>query len=49
MTAPISGVFGPEIRTIPMPPRPGGVAAATMVSMRVIARKGYARVWSRVD
>ena len=30
--AAISGVFGPETRTTPTPPRPGGVAAATMVS-----------------
>jgi hypothetical protein len=30
--AAIAGVFGPEIRTMPMPPRPGGVALATIVS-----------------
>src|SRR5262245_3367228 len=30
--AAISGVLGPETRTTPTPPRPGGVAAATMVS-----------------
>src|SRR5688572_25018565 len=30
--AAISGVFGPETRTTPTPPRPGAVAAATMVS-----------------
>jgi len=37
------GTFGPERRTIPMPPRPGGVAAATMVSVRVIQplNRGY--------
>ena len=32
------GTFGPEMRTMPMPPRPGGVAAATMVSVRVMSR-----------
>ena len=30
--AAISGVLGPETRTMPTPPRPAGVAAATMVS-----------------
>ncbi len=29
-------VAGPEMRTIPMPPRPGGVAMAAMVSGVVI-------------
>ena len=29
------GTAGPETRTTPMPPRPGGVAAATMVSVSV--------------
>ena len=37
-TVPICGAFGPEMRTMPMPPRPGGVAAATMVSVRVMNR-----------
>src|SRR5690349_5616841 len=41
-TAAISGVFGPEMRTIPTLPRPGGVAAATMVSIRVMLARGYA-------
>src|SRR4029077_8464362 len=36
MTAATSGTLGPERRTMPTPPRPGGVAAATMVSVRVI-------------
>ena len=31
--------FGPERRTMPMPPRPGGVAAATMVSVRVMTHR----------
>src|SRR5258707_404816 len=30
--APIAGACAPETRTIPMPPRPGGVAIAAMVS-----------------
>ena len=37
-TVPICGTCGPEMRTMPMPPRPGGVAAATMVSVRVMNR-----------
>src|SRR2546423_6428072 len=36
MTAATSGTLGPETRTMPTPPRPGGVAAATMVSVRVM-------------
>ena len=43
MIAAISGAFGPERRTIPMPPRPGGVAAATMVSVRVMAARAAPR------
>src|SRR5205823_12913703 len=44
--------LGPETRTMPTPPRPGGVAAATMVSLRVIwaVRQGYRRTpaqWKR--
>src|SRR5687768_10401830 len=39
MTAAISGALGPETRTMPIPPRPGGVAAATMVSARVIVQR----------
>src|SRR6185312_7876325 len=35
-TAAISGTRGPETRTIPIPPLPGGVAAATMVSVRLM-------------
>src|SRR3569833_207206 len=38
MMAANSGVLGPETRTIPTPPRPGGGAAATMGSARVTAR-----------
>src|SRR5689334_2689059 len=45
MTAAISGVFGPETRTMPTLPRPGGVALATIVSVRVMfhlpLNKGY--------
>src|SRR3981081_4832733 len=36
MPAAPSGTLGPEMRTSPTPPRPGGVAAATMVSVRVM-------------
>src|SRR5262249_19017972 len=38
ITAAISGTFGPDTRTIPTPPRPGGVAAATIVSTLPMAR-----------
>ena len=37
IAAAICGTFGPETRTMPIPPRPGGVAAATMVSVRVMS------------
>ena len=49
MIAASSGAFGPEMRTIPKPPRPGGVAAATMVSVRVMwaATKASASAVSR--
>ena len=32
----ICGTVGPDIRTMPTPPRPGGVATAAMVSVTVV-------------
>src|SRR5690554_361823 len=34
----MSGAAGPEIRTIPTPPRPGGVATAAIVSVSASPR-----------
>src|ERR1017187_2595368 len=39
MGAAIMRASGPARRTTPMPPRPGGVAMATMVSSRFIGRQ----------
>src|SRR5262245_42639105 len=39
----ISGTAGPEIRITPMPPRPGGVAIAAMVS-RLISSLAMGRL-----
>src|SRR3569833_686020 len=44
-TAAISGTFGPETRTMPTPPRPGGVAVATIVS--TLPMRAYLRLCAR--
>ena len=36
INCPIRGASAPEIRTMPMPPVPGGVAAETIVSVRSV-------------